>query len=350
MYAAITRKCLAIIPQHSRSYWTKLTATGATIEECVQASLDTLTSKKPDICVVLASKSFTLDHYRKLIQELQSNLEPKCLIGGVIDRVTQVNHGISLLLGFEEEIVPFTINDSQYRLKIRSTSVGRWGRVEDKERIKYQNDHIDRIGWDNFGSVSTPAQAYQLPPGLTEKDSKPPLFVFTVSDNEPDQLLQTLDHHYPDTPKIGIIGASTPFVTGEPYTLFHSNGIMGSGIVGFASYAKQEQPGNSSNVKVTHAAMKKMGDPLKITRCRGNVILDLDKGGATGLLLRLIQDGPKLSKEEEFYLGIYPPGKDEHSEDDVTVSRITSGDPGRGNMSIDTTADLQVGQIVQVKT
>ncbi|RCH86909.1 hypothetical protein CU098_000118, partial [Rhizopus stolonifer] len=35
------------------------------------------------------------------------------------------------------------------------------------------------------------------------------------------------------------------------------------------------------------------------------------------------------------------------SEENVTVSRITSGDPSRGNMSVDTTADLQVGQTVQ---
>ncbi|KAL9555026.1 hypothetical protein MBANPS3_002536 [Mucor bainieri] len=341
MLSALTRRSLAKAPQYSRSYWTKLTTTGATIEECVQASLDTLNQKKPDICVVLASKSYTLGHYRKLAQDLHVKLEPKYLIGGVVDRVAQVNHGISLLLGFDEDIVPFTINDSQDRLKIRSTSVGRWGRVEDTERIKYQSEHIDKVGLENFGSVSTPVQAYQLPPGLENK----PSFVFTVSDNEPDQLLQTLDHHYPDVPKVGIIGASTPFVTGEPYTLFNSDGsIMGSGMVGFASYTKSD---TSHTARVTHAAMEKMGKPCKITRCRGNIILDLDEGGATGLLLRLIQGGPKLSKDEEFYLGIYPPGKDEGADEDATVSRITSGDPSRGNMSIDTTADLQIGQVVQ---
>ncbi|CEP14868.1 hypothetical protein [Parasitella parasitica] len=341
MLSKYTQKFLAKTPQYSRSYWTKLTTTGATIEECVQSSLDTLDQKKPDVCVVLASKSYTLAHYRKLTEELQSKLEPKCLIGGVVDRVAQVNHGISLLLGFEEEIVPFTINDSQDRLKIRNISVGRWGRVDDTERIKSQSEHIDKVGWKKFGSVSTPVQTYQLPPGLENK----PSLVFTVSDNEPDQLLQALDHHYPDVPKVGIVGASTPFVTGEPYTLFNSDGnIMGSGIVGFASYTKADK---YFNVQVTHTAMEKMGNPLKITRCRGNIILDLDDGGATGLLLRLIQSGPKLSKDEEFYLEIYPPGKDENSESDATVSRITSGDPGRGNMSIDTTADLQAGQVVQ---
>lgn len=327
-------------PSYSRSYWTKLTSTGSTIEECVQVSLASLKNKSPDVCVVLASKSFSFKNYEYLTGELRSKLKPTILVGGVIDRVPQVNHGISLLLGFDEHIVPFAIEDSDSRLKIRSISVGRWGRKEEKERIKLQSDHIDKFGWDNFGSVSTPAQTYQLPAGIID----PPSFVMTVSDNEPDELLQALDHHFPQVPKVGIIGASTPFVTGTPYTLFNSKKMMGSGITGFASYGKA-----TKEVNVSHSALEKLGQPVKITRCRGNIILDLDEGGATGLLLRLIQSGPKLSKDEEFYLGVYPPDDDQSSETNVTVSRITSGDPSKGNMSVDTTTDLQVGQIVQVR-
>jgi small ligand-binding sensory domain FIST len=327
-------------PIHSRSYWTKLTSTGSTVEECLQVSLASLKNKKPDVCVVLASKSFSFKHYQNLTRELRNKLKPTILLGGVIDRVPHVDHGISLLLGFDEHIVPFAIEDSDSRLKIRSVSVGRWGRKEEKDRIQLQSDHIDKFGWDNFGSVSTPAQTYQLPAGIID----PPSFVLTVSDNEPDELLQALDHHFPQVPKVGIIGASTPFVTGTPYTLFNSKKMMGSGIVGFASY------GNAiKDMKISHAALEKMGEPVTITRCRGNIILDLDEGGATGLLLRLIQGGPKLSKDEEFYLGVYPPNEDQSSESNVTVSRITSGDPSKGNMSVDTTVDLQVGQVVQVK-
>lgn len=328
----------------TRSIWTSLTSTGSSIEECVQVSVESLKNKEaPDVCVILASKSFTLNHYRSLIKELSKTLKPAVLLGGVVDRVPQVDHGISLLLGYDEKVVPLTIEDSQDRLKIRSTSVGRWGRVDDLERLKFQSDHIDKAGGWKGVSVSTPVQAFQLPPGLSKLAN--PSFVFTISDNEPDQLLQTLDHHYPSVPKIGVIGASTPFVTGTPYTLFEGDQLMGSGIVGFASYSKATE---RKKMKVHHAAMEKMGEPVKITRCRGNIILDLDEGGATGLLLKLIQDGRnRISKDEEFYLGVYPPG--EQGEENATVSRITSGDPGRGNMSVDTTADLQVGQTVQVK-
>lgn len=333
--------------RQTRSIWTQLTATGSSIEECVQVSVDSLkdfSHKQPDVCFVLASKSFSLNNYRQLVSHVQSQLKPTVFLGGVVDRVPQLDHGISLLLGYDEHIVPFTIKDSKDRHKVRSIAVGRWGRADDRERLAYQSEHIDRIGLANLDSISTPAQAHQLPDNMDPHQK--PSFVLTVSDHEPDHLFQAFDHYYPDIPKLGILGASTPFVTGEPYALFnHTDGIMGSGIVGFASYGNKQH-----DVRIEHTAMQKLGEPMKITRCRGNIILDLEEGGATGLLLRLIhgnKTGAQISKDEEFYLGVYPLNDD--SEANVTVSRITSGDPSRGNMSVDTTVDLQVGQVVQVK-
>ncbi|KAI8887453.1 hypothetical protein K501DRAFT_330495 [Backusella circina FSU 941] len=323
-----------------RSLWTRVTASGATIEECVQAAVGSV-EKSPNVCVALASKSFTSTHYKRLLSDIEKQLYPSLLLGCVIDRVPHMDHGISLLLGYDEDIVPFQIKDSQDRNKVRSISVGRWGRQEDKGRLQSQSEHIDKFGWDKFGTVSTPLQPFQLPKSVEEK-ADVPTFVFTVSDNEPDEFYQTLDHHYPETAKVGIIGASTPFVTGMPYTLFLKDQLLDSGIVGFASYNKR-----ASSVEVQHTALERLGEPVKITRCRGNVILDLDQGGATGLLLKLIQGkSNKMSKDEEFYLGIYPLDKDT-CEKELTVGRITSGDPSRGNLAVDTTLDLQVGQTVQ---
>ncbi|KAI7905933.1 uncharacterized protein BX663DRAFT_540603 [Cokeromyces recurvatus] len=329
--------------KQTRSIWVRLTATGANVHDCADISLATLEKKSPNVCVVLASKSFTLKNYKDLICELNIKLnKPSVMMGGVIDRVPHVDHGISLLLGFDEHVVPFTITDDQHRLKIRNTAVGRWGRQDDVIRLKYQNDHLDNVNWENFGSINTPVQPFQLPSSLENSLKTVPSFLFTLSDNEPEQLLQTFDHHYANVPKVGLIGASTPFVTGEPYCLFRGEEIMGSGIVGFASYGAQQL----QDMKVCHTAMEKLGKPMKITRCQGNVILDVEAGGATGLLLQLIQHCGPLSKDEEFYAGIYPLEENELDES-MRVSRITSGDPSRGNMSIDTTADLQVGQTIQ---
>ncbi|RUP25803.1 hypothetical protein BC936DRAFT_138812 [Jimgerdemannia flammicorona] len=91
-------------------------------------------------------------------------------------------------------------------------------------------------------------------------------------------------------------------------------------------------------------------------RSRGNIILDLDSHRATNLLLDLVQKTPTatrsatdliISKEKEFYLAVAPLGAADLDGPGVTVARITSGDPARGNMAVDTVRDLVAGQVVQ---
>ncbi|KAI9490806.1 hypothetical protein BDB00DRAFT_836199 [Zychaea mexicana] len=322
-----------------RSLWTSATATARTTEECIQQAASKLSMKDPNVCVALVSKTFP--DYRAVTKQLAAHFNAKYTIGCVVDHVPGVKHGISLLLG-DTDCVPFHIPDSQQREKVRTISVGRWGRVEDFDRLRFQGNKLNDDGWDAFNTISRPAHQVALPSTLQTR-SETPSFVFMASDNEPDQLLHALDHHFPDIPKIGVIGASTPFITGEPYALFCNQELLGGGIVGFASY--NDQP--ISEIQVEHSALEPLGEPLTITRCRGNIILDLDQAGATGLLLALIQQGQsaRIAKDQEFYLGVYPPCSDDSSK--MAVNRITSGDPSRGNMSVDTTADLQVGQRVQ---
>ncbi|KAI9243906.1 hypothetical protein BDA99DRAFT_529700 [Phascolomyces articulosus] len=323
-----------------RTLWTTVTATGRTTDECIQQATHKLSSfKDPSLCVALVSKSFP--DYRAVTQQLTSHVHATYTIGCVVDHVPGMHHGISVLVG-DTDCVPFHIPDSPERHKVRSISVGRWGRVEDFDRLRFQGNTLNEEGWDAFSTISQPANQVALPSTL-QKQSGVPSFVFMASDNEPDQLLHALDHHFPDTAKIGVIGASTPFITGEPYALFCQKEMLGGGIVGFASY--NDRP--ITDIQVGHTSLEPLGDLLTITRCRGNIILDLDQAGATGLLLELIQRGQnaRIAKDQEFYLGIYPIDSDDTNK--MTVNRITSGDPSRGNMSIDTTADLKVGQRVQ---
>ncbi|KAI8148353.1 hypothetical protein BJV82DRAFT_663733 [Fennellomyces sp. T-0311] len=323
-----------------RTLWTSVTATARTTDECIQQAASVV-QKDPHVCVALVSKSFP--DYKSVTKQLATRLRSKYTIGCVVDHVPGTKHGISLLLG-DTDVVPFHVPDNSERHKVRNISVGRWGSVEDFDRLRFQGNKLNENGWDAFNTISRPAHQVALPSTL-QSQTGTPSFVFLASDNEPDQLLNALDHHFPQTPKIGVIGSSTPFITGEPYALFCQEEMLGGGIVGFASY--NDVP---VDVQVNHSALETLGEPLTITRCRGNIILDLDQAGATGLLLALIQQGQsaRIAKEQEFYLGIYPPGQSDTSDPSkMTVNRITSGDPSRGNMAVDTTADLQVGQIVQ---
>ncbi|KAJ8664027.1 hypothetical protein O0I10_000305 [Lichtheimia ornata] len=310
----------------SRIGWTKWTTAGPTIEACIAHG--GRISTPPHVCVALVSKSFP--DYTAVTRSIAEYLRPTYTIGCVVDHVPGVKHGISLMTTSDERVVPFHVPDSPERHKIRNISVGRWGRQ-------------DLTGeWIQFGSISKPSQEFRLPSTL-QQQKEHPSFVFVASDNEPDQLLHSLDHHFPQSTKIGIIGASTPFVTGNPFALFCQQEMLSAGMVGFAAYDNNM----GQDISIEHPSLETLGEPMTITRCRGNIILDLDQAGATGLLLELIKQGQsaRIAKDQEFYLGIYPPGTQDPSQ--MSVNRVTSGDPSRGNMSIDTTADLQVGQIVQ---
>ncbi|KAI7871472.1 hypothetical protein BDF14DRAFT_1761388 [Spinellus fusiger] len=329
-----------------RSYWTSVTGTGPTLEACLDSCVQQAQLKRgASAAMVFVSKSFDSDDYDKLSHLIQQRLSTKWLVGLVVDRVPHFDHGVSLYVGYDEHVVGFQVKDGPERNKVRSVSVGRWGRPEYLGRVAYQQQQMESMGWDGFESVSTPTQDYVLPETLTTRQT--PSFVFLASDNEPDELLKTLDHHYPATLKLGIVGASTPFVNGNPYTLFYQDQLMGAGIAGFATYTTKSEA--LSYIKIEHPSLLPIGKPMHITRCRGNIILDLDQAGATGLLLELIKNKQNslISKDETFYLGIYPPEDTTMEPSKMTVCRVTSGDPSRGNMSVDTTVDLQEGQVVQ---
>ncbi|KAI9027634.1 hypothetical protein CLU79DRAFT_717131 [Phycomyces nitens] len=330
----------------SRSLWTAVTGTGPTLEACLDSCVQQAKLQKgATVAIAMVSKSFEAHDYENLPSLVKERLSPTWLVGSVVDRVPSFEHGVSLWVGYDEKVVGFQVKDGPERNKVRSVSVGRWGRPEDLSRVNYQRQKMEDAGWEGFESISRPTQQYPLPDELST--SKTPSLVFLASDNEPDELLKNLDHHFPDTAKVGIISASTPFVNGNPYTLFYQDKLMGAGITGFASYsAKKVEAGD---VSIEHAALQAMGKTMKITRCRGNIILDLDQAGATGLLLELIKNKQNalISKDETFYLGIYAPGEVNEDKSKMTVCRVTSGDPSRGNMSIDTTIDLQEGQVVQ---
>ncbi|KAI9288163.1 hypothetical protein BC943DRAFT_273480 [Umbelopsis sp. AD052] len=330
---------------HIRNLWTHRTASRPELAQAVTESVANLPKKPIDICVALVSQSFPANDLLKLNTEFLKHISPKIFIGAVVDRVPSPQsggHGLSVLIGQEEDATGFALDDTADRKKFKSVSVGRWGKVQDFNRFKYEENDIEKFGWDAFKSVSTNVHGHELLPQL--QNLQTPKFAWILSDHEPYQLIETLDHHFPQATKAGLIGASTPFITGTPYTMFYNDKVLPGGSIGFVS---SSVPKVSSSVQ--HKALESLGSPMTVTRCRGNIILDLDETSATGLLLNLLNKGhnAKISKDKEFYLGACTEDADNNAQL-TSVHRVTSGDPSKGNMSIDTTKDFQVGQKVQV--
>ncbi|KAI8581547.1 hypothetical protein K450DRAFT_231836 [Umbelopsis ramanniana AG] len=320
---------------HIRNLWTQRTASRSELAQAVAVSVADLPKKPIDVCVALVSQSFPANDLLKLNTEFFKHINPKIFIGAVVDRVPSPQSG-------GHDATAFVLDDTADRKKFKSVSVGRWGKVQDFNRFKYEENDIEKFGWDAFKSVSTNVHGHDLLPQL-QNLKQTPKFAWILSDHEPYQLIETLDYHFPQATKAGLIGASTPFITGTPYTLFYNEKMLPGGSIGFVS---SSVPKVRSSVQ--HIALEALGSPMTVTRCRGNIILDLDETSATGLLLDLLNKGhnAKISKDKEFYLGACT----EDAGDNVqltSVHRVTSGDPSKGNMSIDTTKDFQVGQKVQ---
>ncbi|OAD72213.1 hypothetical protein PHYBLDRAFT_147185 [Phycomyces blakesleeanus NRRL 1555(-)] len=183
-----------------RSLWTAVTGTGSTLEACLDSCVQQAKLQKgATVAVAMVSKSFDAYDYESLPKLVKDRLSPTWLVGSVVDRVPSVEHGVSLWVGYDEKVVGFQVKDGPERNKVRSVSVGRWGRPEELSRVNYQRQKMEDAGWEGFESVSRPTQQYPLPDELST--SKTPSLVFLASDNEPDELLKNLDHHFPDTAK-----------------------------------------------------------------------------------------------------------------------------------------------------
>ncbi|KAI8330116.1 hypothetical protein BC941DRAFT_475883 [Chlamydoabsidia padenii] len=343
---------------HSRHLWTRVGSTAPTLKACIDQCLTSANEQQeqfqqqPTVCFALLSKSFESHEYTEAMTYLSTSLGGLgivALMGCIVDRTgTNDGHGVNLLIGYGEKIQPFQVLDGPKRQKARSISVGRWGHVHDFDRFKYQDNTLNTLGWQSFQTISQPPQQPLDIFNCKQQDHQQPSFILMASDHEPDQVLQSLDQTYPNTPKLGVIAASTPFVTGSPYTLFYQDQVMNAGMVGFAAYSS---PSLISSISVRYPYLEPLGPQFAITRARGNIILDLDDQGATRLLMNLINQVDN-SKDESFYLALYSDDKEEppslhNGDNEFVVARITSGDPSRGNMAVDTTLDLKTGQKVQ---
>jgi hypothetical protein len=136
-------------------------------------------------------------------------------------------------------------------------------------------------------------------------------------------------------------------------TLFHNGKIHGSGAVGVAlSLGKA--------ARTDYLGVKTFSKPVTITRytlfmtpwckvaqdcsCEGNLVNTINNANPTKLLLSDIRKaGLDGSGIEQYSLGVVLPG-----EKIGRTYRITSGDPSRGSLALDSQRTPDPGTLVQV--
>ncbi|KAF9359415.1 hypothetical protein BGX34_008357 [Mortierella sp. NVP85] len=176
-----------------------------------------------------------------------------------------------------------------------------------------------------------------------------------ISDLEVHQFLEALDVANPEASKFGLLASSTPFVTGKPVTMFYDGDVVQDGVLGVSLVVEKDQkkrpPTTATTTTVEYPTLAPLGPAMQVTRCRGNIILELDESNATRLLLDRLQ-ATTLTKDKEYFLATGEPVQENNQDVNVdmsqaTVYKITGGDPSKGNMAVDTVHDLNVGQWVQ---
>ncbi|PCH40338.1 hypothetical protein WOLCODRAFT_131359 [Wolfiporia cocos MD-104 SS10] len=214
--------------------------------------------------------------------------------------------------------------DKRYVTPFRSTIPGR-------QAAQVGRWHAFRTREDD-----APAVAENGADCLKHIDAKDVSSVVFLSDGAPEGLCTALQA-FPSAHKLGLVASSTPFVTGRPYTLFHGKSVHSSGAVGLCLSSPTRPRGRLSLPKT-----QALTEPLVVTQMEGNLIYTLNDVNPTRLLLSAIERNNKgsphgrkdwITKDDQFYLGVLrqADGLGEIQQ----VYHITSGDPSRGTLAVE---------------
>ncbi|KAF9277404.1 hypothetical protein BGZ68_009320 [Mortierella alpina] len=358
----------------TRTLWTAATCShpdlATALSRCLPESTPSAPPTKDSVTIVLASRSYPGSDLLTLPEKIPEHVSKSSFIlGAVVDRVpTKSGHGVSTLTltpahastPSADRLIqcrPFYLSGADSRRKrLKEKSVGKWARSQDIEERSL--DTAD--AWSSFKSISIGQNQVQVPAAILSPQSEggaehQEQDVLMISDLEVHQFLEALDVASPTASKVGLMASSTPFITGRPVTMFYDGKLVQDGVLGVSLVKKagsHKHIEGATRTSVEYPSMAPLGPAMQITRCRGNIILELDESNATRLLLDRLQ-ATTLTKDKEFFLATGEPTTADQDEDsnvdmsNATVYRITGGDPSKGNMAVDTVHDLKVGQWVQ---
>ncbi|KAJ9074073.1 hypothetical protein DSO57_1009942 [Entomophthora muscae] len=324
------------------------------------------THERYEVALLLISKCYAPRIINLAGGYIKEKLGIKNLVGAVVDGVkfpsshneSSSSQGIYLLLGENEErvqdktplnneweITPFYHYSSKIN-KLGENSVGRWktevfvesskksaGSKGSESKVEIVENHFS-----DFTSISQATNDVGIPPELKESvDHESGMFIL-ASEREGQQYIDAIDKQFPLARKFGILSASTPFINGLSSTIYQGDKIHSEGIAGVYF-----RPAKHAKMVLDYPESTPLGPAMKITKCRGNIILELDNGNATGILLSQLKKftGNKILKDEDLYISL------DSLKGHQDIYRIESGDPSKGAMAVSTSMDLPLGATVQ---
>ncbi|KAJ1307699.1 hypothetical protein OPQ81_001788 [Rhizoctonia solani] len=207
------------------------------------------------------------------------------------------------------------------------------------------------VNWNDALSESGPLE---LPSDLQRiRDKSSVSLFFYLSDGKPEGLLDSLYRHFPSASQLGLIGSSTPFVTGRPFTLFKGASIFSDGAVGIALLDR-----NPQDTTISFENIQAVSEPMEVTQAQTNLIETLDNGNPVESLMTAMKTSGAIGKDQDIYIGVIrdftsnPKVHDSgmRTYDYSRVYRIAAGGTSRGSLLLDATEGPQVGTRVQFAT
>ncbi|KNZ59058.1 hypothetical protein VP01_1808g5 [Puccinia sorghi] len=332
------------VVQLRRCYWTATTFRSSSPHKLVEAIQQNIQAFQPNpsttildppsVLLFTISKRIPSELLESLVRSFQ-NLVPAIEPIGCLTQDSSIHlysASIAKWSGPSADLVPFTSTIPSRP----SISVGREILPSD-QGADSRGDYTGHAH--HVGAESTVAN--QLPEELRR-----------IPAPSPQPFLKLLQRTFPSAILMGLLGSSTAFETGRTSTLFRGRSILGDhGAVGIAVLKPSTTSTASPIVRYTN--MRTLGNPMRVTRSQGNIILTLDSKKATSYLLEVIMKSDDInesarsseliiSKEKEFFLGFL---NEQHLV--VEICRIIGGSTSRGTMALDREKEIKVNQLVQ---
>ncbi|CAE6461324.1 unnamed protein product [Rhizoctonia solani] len=207
------------------------------------------------------------------------------------------------------------------------------------------------VDWNDALSESGPLE---LPSDLQRiRDKSRVSSFFYLSDGKPEGLLDSLHRHFPAAGQLGLIGSSTPFITGRPFTLFKGTSIFSDGAVGIALLDRSPQ-----DTTISFDSIHAVSEPMVVTQAQTNLVETLDNGNPVESLMKAMRASGTIDKDQDIYLGVISDSTSASKVHDSMIPtcdysriyRIKAGGPSRGSLLLDATEGPQAGTKVQFAT
>lgn len=297
-------------------HWSSKVSDERVLEEAVssvaKAVLDEMAGRSVDLAIVFVSRQFSL-RYKEVPQLLRAALPHRVLIGcsagGVIGGGREVEQRAAISLTAAHlpgvDVTPFTL---------------------EAERLP-DLDASPRSWHDVVGVPTDPAPHFIL---LADP------FSFPATD-----FLAGLDYAYASSVKLGGLASGANEPGGN--ALFADAVVLGSGLAAVAL------SGNLSVDTIVAQGCRPIGRPLRVTRCEGNILLEIEGRPPVEVIRDLISsltERDRLLVQNSLFLGI---AMEEFAGSpragDFLIRNLIGVDPQRGALAIG--EHLRGGQIVQ---